>query len=446
MKTMLEKEPRFRSAWLDYVIVGTLLLMSGTPVAMGPVRAEIFYVLTSFFFLTIILLRKEPPVTARFLVVVSVLSAILVIQCVTFNFWPFHTMLGFMLRLFIGYAAVRLVSEFPRRYVRVMYYLCIISFFFHSFSILRETTGVDLVQYFKPIDKIVKPWSGINVVVHHFPHYIGVPEYKMQDPLRYFRNGSCFWEPGVFSAYISLAIVFLGLTRDKFDKRQYKRIFAVLVIALLTTMSTAGYVLLPLCLLFHVRDLSLTRRQLPKLLGFALVVAIFCVIAYQLHFVGGKIKKHFDSIAYREPGWEKARFGSLVYDLEYIRKRPFFGWGPNHKTRHMLSSGVGIFGQGNGLSDFTVKFGLVGLVTVLTCVWIGAYQLTKRNWKISTLFVIFVVMTLNGEWLLNFSVYLGLMFLERMPKNRHSILRFENSTITAYKRNFSTACLHGEMM
>ena len=397
-----------RSLWLDYVIIAVLVFMSGTPAVMGEVRAEIFMIVTSLFFLTVFLLRKDPLFTSRFMVVVSVLSVILIIQCITFHFWPFHTMLGFMLRVFIGYAAVRLVREFPKRYVQFMFWLCLISFFFHSFAILRETTGVDLVQRFKPIDRLVNPYQGFNVVVHHFRAYGKLREYQRPNPLR---NCSCFWEPSVFSAYLVLAIVFLGLTKDTFDKRRYRRILAVLVIALLTTMSTAGYTLLPLCLLFHVRDLSLTRRQLPKLLGFALVVAIFCVAAYQLDFVGRKIEKHFDSVAYREPGWEITRFGSLIYDLEYIKQRPIFGWGLNYKTRHTLSSGVGIFGMGNGLSDFTVKFGLVGLITVLTSIWIGVYRLTNCKWEISTLFVLFVVMVLNGEWLLNFSVYLGLMFL-----------------------------------
>ncbi|NVL90283.1 MAG: hypothetical protein HWN69_04700 [Desulfobacterales bacterium] len=437
---MLEKEPGFRSAWLDYVIVGALMLMSGTPVIMGLVREEISYVLTSFFFLTVLLFRKEPPFTARFLVVVPVLSAILVIQCITFNFWPFHTMIGFMLRVFIGYAAVRLVSEFPRRYVRVIYYLCIISFFFHSFTVLRLTTGLDLVQYFKPISKIVNPLWGTNVVVHQFHAYGRTPDYGRMQPLLPFRNCSCFWEPGVFSAYILLAFVFLGLTRDKFDKRQYKRNFAVLVTALFTTISTTGYALLPLSWLFHVRDLSPTRRQLPKLLAFALVVALFYVVAYQLSFVGGKIKKHLDSVAYSEPSWRATRLGTLVYDVEeYISKYPLFGCGLNFQTRYALSSEEdSVHKQGNGLSDFTVKFGLLGVATVLISIWTGVHKLTGRQWKRSALFVFFVVMVLNGERLLNFSVYLGLMFLEPMSKSRQSILGFENSTITGYKRNLST--------
>jgi len=124
-------------------------------------------------------------------------------------------------------------------------------------------------------------------------------------------------------------------------------------------------------------------------------------------------------MAYREADWERTRFGSLVYDLEYIRKRPFFGWGPNHETRHALSSGEGIIGMGNGLSDFTAKFGSLGLITVLISIWIGVYKLEKHNFMKATLFIFFIVMVLNGERLLDFSTYLGLMFLGSALEHRY---------------------------
>ena len=422
---------RSRSLWLDYVIIGVLVLMSGTPVVMGGIRAEAFTVMAAVFLVIVLLFRKEPPFMPRFVVVVSVLAGILIIQCITFDFWPFHTMIGFMLRLFIGYAAVHLVKEFPKRYIRFMFCLCLISFCFHPFAILREAAGINLIQYFEPVNRLVRPYQGINVVVHHFMGYgKQLSEDFTPNPLR---NGSCFWEPSVFSAYLVLAIVLLGITKSSFEKRQYRRILAVLVIALLTTMSTAGYALLPLCLLFHVRDLPLTRKQVPILLGFALLVAIFSVVAYRLDFVGGEMKEHLDEIAYRETGWETQRFGSFVYNLEYIKQRPFFGWGLNYNTRFMDSSGVAPKVTANGLADFAAVFGLVGLLTALTAIWWGMHQFVGRKWMLSILFLLFVVMELNGDRLLQFSTYLGLMFLEPMPKNRYSILGFESSAITGYK-------------
>lgn len=436
MKTTNHRFSLTRRNWIDYLVIIILLFMSGNPALMGEVRWEVYTIITSSLFIIILIVQRKFLPTSRFVIVLLILCSILVIQCITFDYWPFHTMIGFLLRLFIGYAAVRLVKEFPQKYVNVMFYTCLISLFFHSFAILHTTTGIDLIRYFAPLDKIANPPQGFHIFVHNFLCYARVPESFQYSHFAYlfpFRNSSHFWEPAVFSAYLLLAIVFLGLTRDKFDKRRYRNIFAVLVITLLTTMSTAGYLLLPLCLLFHLRGIQLTARHVPKMLGLALIFALFCVVAYHLDFVGEKIRVLHQKVAYREQGWQFTRFGGLVFDFEYIKRRPFFGWGTSHTTRFMLHGGDSIGAMGNGLADFTVKFGLIGLVTVLTCIWAGTYQLTNHNRMLSILFVLFVVMVLNGEHLLDFSVYLGLMFLEPMPKNRYSILGFESSAITGYK-------------
>jgi len=412
--------------------------MSGNPAFMGETRLEYYTVLTSGFFLILLLLRGKALPTLRFIAVMFVLSSLFVLQCMTFDFWPFHTMTGFFLRVFIGYAAVRLVRDFPKKYVDIMYYTCLISFVFYLIGIMHVSTGIDLIRFFTPLNKLANPYRGFHIFVHNFVYYANVPEGLLMGPKTHLlplRNSSYFWEPGAFSAYILLAIVFLGLAKDKFEKRRYIKILAVLVIALLTTMSTAGYALLPLCLLFHLKGIHLAIRQVPKILAVTVGLAVFCIIAYQLDFVGKEILEELDMVANREAGWELERFGSFVFDLEYIKRRPFLGWGLHHKTRHMLSAGVlPLWGMGNGLSDFTAKFGLLGLLTALACMSTGIYRLTKGNWKISALFVLFVLLMLNGEHLLNYPTYLGLMFLEPVRESIYTAYRRMNLALANEKR------------
>jgi hypothetical protein len=197
---------------------------------MGDQRIEIFLVLVSFLFLIILSARRKFVPTPRFLIVISIFSGILVIQGITFDFWPFHTMLGYLLRLFIGYAAFHLVKEFPKKYVYVIFYMCLCSLLFHPLAIIHETAGIDLIAYFKPINELVNPNRGFNIVVHHFHSYDKFPEEYAQ--FYSLRNSSCFWEPAVFAAYILLAIAFLGLEKDKFDKQRYKPILIILIISI----------------------------------------------------------------------------------------------------------------------------------------------------------------------------------------------------------------------
>ncbi len=404
-----------RSDWVDYLIVTILLFMSGNPAFMGEIRLEFFTILTSGFFLILLLLRGKALFTPRFIVVIFILSSLFVLQCMTFDFWRAHAMYGILLRVFIGYAAVRLVRDFPRKYVNVMYYTCLISFFFHLLAIMHVSTGVDLIQFFTPLDRILSPYKGFNVLVHNFNFYARVPEqFQYSESLHTLplRNSSYFWEPGAFSAYILLAIIFLSLAKDRFERQRYVKILAVLVIALLTTMSTAGYALLPLCLLFHLKGTHLAIRQVPKVFVIATGLILFFIIVSQLSFGGKEILRERDRVANRAVGWELTRLGSLVSDIEYIKRHPFLGWGPNFETRWMMHGGRKPGPFGNGLSDFTAKFGFIGLLTALTCIFTGMYHLSNGNWRISALFVFFVIMVLNGEYLFDYPVYLGLMFLE----------------------------------
>jgi len=123
-----------------------------------------------------------------------------------------------------------------------------------------------------------------------------------------------------------------------------------------------------------------------------------------------------------------------VYNLEYIKERPFLGWGLSLETRFMDNSGDHARSMSNGLADFTAAFGLIGLLTVLTSIWIGVYELTGRKWVVTTLFVLFVVIELNGDRLLNYSTYLGLMFLGSRLKRRSTVPRFQTPNSVLIKR------------
>ena len=86
------------------------------------------------FFTFLLVVRRKYIPTERFVIVLFCIGMIFITQCLTFDFWPFSTMLGFLLRVFIGYAAFRLVKGFPNTYIRVMFYICLISLFFHLFA------------------------------------------------------------------------------------------------------------------------------------------------------------------------------------------------------------------------------------------------------------------------------------------------------------------------
>ena len=406
---------RLSIAHVEYVVVAILLLVSGAPCVMKTPWEDLSQIVVSVVFTAILFLRGKRLIQARMLGIFTAFILILLLQCIDFDFWPFNTMIGFLLRMQIAYVTVRIVADFPTRYTETLYYLCLISFPFHLLALLYYFTGIDLIRLMSPINSMISPWVGFNVVVHQYSFYGGGT-----DLISAYRNSACFWEPGIFAAYILLAIVFLGYRRQAFTIMRYRRILSVLIVALLTTMSTAGYLVLPFCLIFQLKNISFGKKFFHAMPKYMLLWLILGFFVFQIGFVGEKLRRHIDSINTREVSseidWRLGRFGTLVYDVErYISVRPLTGWGLNHRTRHFFDSGAFIYKQGNGLSDFVVKFGIVGLAIFLYGAWKSVYSMTNYRWLPSALFLVFLMAILNGQRLLNFPVFLSLMFLQ-FPK------------------------------
>lgn len=397
----------------DFVIVFVMLFLSGNPALMSQGRGEILTVLVSFILLLMLVIRPGETIATRFVIVALMLLYILIAQCVVFHYWPVRSIAGFLFRLFLGYAAVQLVLDFPGTFIRAMYWICLLSWPFHLLAVIKETVGLDLIHLFGPLDSIANPYRGFHIIVHNYLAYARVPEYSFYSP---WRNSSFFWEPGAFAAYILLAIIFLGLRKDMYDRRQYRKIIVVLSVTVLSTMSTAGYLLLLLCLVFHVRNFRLTSRQIPALLVISMVLTVCIYAGMKLPFIGQKLRSHFEAVDRREQAWEQTRFGSLLYDLESIHHRPILGWGLSDKTRYALNSGQSLQKLGNGLSDFTVKFGLLGLATVLAATYVGSYRLAGYSSLKAIVFVAFIVLVLNSQPLFDYPVFLSLLFLESNRK------------------------------
>jgi hypothetical protein len=217
--------------------------------------------------------------------------------------------------------------------------------------------------------------------------------------------------------------MFLGFEKERFGHRSYWTRLCLLFVGLLTTFSTAGYLFLPFTLWLHFRWDS--RAKASAIRSFML----FYVFALSVEFityrsvVGSKAMKEkittqYTEAVYEDGGLYQDRFDNLAADLEYIRKRPILGWGLNKETRYMLHRGREYgSGHGEGLTDFIVKFGLMGLGVLFVCLFAGFMQLSRQNIVTSTLAALLILLMLNGECFLNFPLFLGLMFVEKANDN-----------------------------
>jgi hypothetical protein len=371
------------------------------------------YILVAAMLIFIILLFQEGKsfFTVPFCVVSIFFGIILLVQCVSFSFFPVITILGFYTRLIIGYTAYKLIDNFPHRYVKIIYLLSIFSFLFYLPFVLGLNLGFDFSSLFNPIIEILdkQPPGRKSIILYSFMFHSDWT----------YRNAGIFWEPGAFAGYLIIGIVFLGIIRKSLDKRIYLRYLVVLSVALFTTMSTMGYIVYPLAVLSHYEwQPSYIKKNIGRILlgGYIIIplaLILFTFNYYNVSFLKEKVDTQLRSVEYREGRWHATRFGSIAFDWEYIKRRPLTGWGPHHKTRYALHPGMINEGMGNGMSDFTAKFGIAGMLIFGITFFRGIMYVTNRHLFKSLLAILIIFLVLQGEAFLGYPLFLGLMFLDQ---------------------------------
>lgn len=376
-----------------------LVLISGNP-AMDVLGKEFVYFgvfivfMLFWWFKPLKLLRND-------LLVFGVFTAVVLTHILSFGSPVAAASLGFLMKLAISMLAVRLVPHFSLTYVSVMYFLACLSLFFF----IPVQFGIDLSAILSPLRVPISNTDIIHIGIHNFH----VPEERG-------RNCGMFWEPGAFAGYLVLALFLLlrnGQNKDLLSKHGL-----VLLAALLTTKSTTGYFALMVLALLAVHNAGLANGKMVKLLVMpAMVIAVLggaFVATNEVSFLGEKINGQIGAATVGNETSRINRFGNLLYDLQWISDKPVLGWSATPATRVSLDPEVAdlVAKQGNGLSGFTIKFGLIGLLSFIGFFAHATFR-TTGILAASLLGVIIVSMLLYGEQFLNFPVFLTLMFFTK---------------------------------
>jgi hypothetical protein len=398
--------------WVQYLIVILLVCLSGNE-AFSHDRAEQLLIVSFIFLASLYFLHKNSPLAFSNLLVFFSFLMILAVQSISFNFFPLVTIAGFIIRLFIALASVRLVKEFPRIYINVMYGICIISLCFYVPEQLFHAVGRDFASLFTPLVNLMRGvflsnvYDDATILIYNFEH-----------PYEISRNAGLFWEPGAFAGYILLALIFLGLEREKYDRRFYVSRFLILTITLLTTRSTMGYLTMVVVMSIHYRRVTRsTVESLGRIAAGILMLPIFIALlisAWNLEFISRKIIHQYEwATRQKESHWERTRFGTMLVDWKYIKRRPIFGWGIHPKTIFALDpkDEHRTKWSGNGFTGFIHRFGILGMIAFVLFSWRGFYKLSRESLLRSVAAILAILLSLYGEEFLYHPLYLGLMFV-----------------------------------
>jgi len=133
------------------------------------------------------------------------------------------------------------------------------------------------------------------------------------------RNSGMFWEPGAFQAFINLCL-FMNFYRMSFLLKQKYISLLIIVLALITTQSTTGYLIFALTIGVYILFYSGINKMLVAVI-LAIFISVSAYLFFTLDFLGGKIESQYELAVDLGGEFEPSRLGAFSFDLHYIKKK-----------------------------------------------------------------------------------------------------------------------------
>lgn len=218
------------------------------------------------------------------------------------------------------------------------------------------------------------------------------------------RSRGIFWEPGTYAIYLVLAIMY-EIYSHTFNVKK----LVILIIALVLTFSTAGYISCAYLVLVWIISRNVNSRLKTNvfllLLGALLIFSPFLSVVFEEMFVN----KLAGGILTNTNGSTVARVASFVINGEIALENPLFGVGLTDINNIFIEKSIDFFGYINrtnaNANTVMFKFAAHGLLygaLVVLGIWKLFCNITKaRGTLVKSLWLMFVFILFAGENLQN---------------------------------------------
>lgn len=380
----------------EYLPLFFLLCFSGNPIVTSESYSKtllvVYTLIFSIYALNLISWKLQKDMICFLISILSFISVIVIAQNFILGFVSYPGVLAIILKILLG--LVTLIYYQHRRidilitYIKILTFLAIISipfFIINQFGFYGISTNNDILKSFL-----------LFTSTAYLPSYDYT--YKI------IRNAGMFWEAGAFAGYLLVALIFIILKNKKFKIGKYHKESFWIFIAIVTTMSTAGFIILSIIILFY----ALQNYKWGKIVIAPAFILIIFLSYSNLSFMQKKIDSQIDeAIQMQSDEFSNSRFGSLIMDSWYIKSQPIFGNGLNIKTRYRFNLNImnNDVGNGNGMSNFIVEWGIPFFIYWLYSVFRFIRKITNSISLSFTVLFLFILI-LQGEAFLNFPMFL----------------------------------------
>jgi hypothetical protein len=276
------------------------------------------------------------------------------------------------IKFLYGYILIKMIwrSLIPY-FTKTVYILALISFPFYMLQLYDYEMAksiVGILEHNIPLMDMREDW------------YENIFVFTLNDN-GIFRNSGFAWEPKGFGTFLILAM-FFRLMQNNF-KLIDKQII-VYFIAAGTTLSTATFSIF----FFTIIPFYLYNKKISyKIISSLILIPIITITFFQVEFLKDKIVNEYNTRdkyvgyindkSYDGKSRSLGRFGSFLVDFMDLKKEPLLGYG-NQKFERTLFSVDGVrLVRVSGLSDYMAKYGIVGIIFLLTTFSITFKQFGK---------------------------------------------------------------------
>lgn len=377
---------------LEYLLMFFVICISGNPLFIYA-ESKMLYVASAALIIALCFIKGKKLSSPRFLFWVICSIVLFLFQNSILELTSINADINFLLRLYIAFmTASYFGNRFREVYFKVMVFLCAISIPLFILQLSGFSAGYEISRY-------------KSILVYNF--------------MNGDRNPGMFWEPGALQGFIMFVPLFYS---DKLKQlwKEHKKECIILLIALLTTKSTTGYLTFAA---FLFLTLLFNSKISPAMKGITITaMLVVFTYAWSQDFMGEKIMNEYEEAQTIEAGevsW--SRMGAMMIDINNIERHPIIGNGFLMESRYGIL-GEYMSGTGNGFTGAINIFGIPFIILYLLGIFRNLPHISKGN---RLVFVLIITMILFGEYMLNYPFFWSLLFIKypNYDKNSHTINR-----------------------
>jgi len=399
---------------LDYINIYLLIGFSGIAFFMSN-----RLLLVMFFIFLIIQFVSKKLIINKFVYQVAILLLLLFFsQYTTFQFFSISSFLSLFIYYGVAYFTIKLAGwKFTKLYTDIIYVLAILGLVFYVASLISIRAYQILVEIPEFLE--LDPWEGRNFLLY-------TTESSITSTVNIRRNAGFVYEPGFYACLLVLAIIFNLFQENNLLNRKS----VIYIISLLTTFSTAGYIVISFLVIGY---LVITPNIKSKIILVPILIIISIYGFINLAFMDEKISDSVEDSGYyrgEEYYENKGRIGSALVDTRDILKYPLFGRGRNRHTRYDVyesAEDTELSHRSNGFTDFIVEFGIPFSIYYYYYIFYSFKVLGRqhnRNKYIAYLAFFSIIVIGQSQTIFMRPIFLALFFLNVVYAHKPIRIRF----------------------